>query len=60
VLLLLLLGACSTPMAEPTPIAATATPEPPTPTPKPKGKTESCEITSQALANNLIGDSAER
>jgi len=47
-------------MAEPTPIAATATPEPPTPTPKPKGKTESCEITSQALANNLIGDSAER
>ena len=59
-LFLLLLAACSTPVAEPTLIPATSTSEPPTVTPKPRGKTESGQITSQALANNLVGDSATR
>ncbi len=67
VLSLFLLVACSTTTAEPTPIPATATlepaistPKPPTPTRRPLGRTSTDQITSQALAENLLGDSATR
>jgi pimeloyl-ACP methyl ester carboxylesterase len=69
-LLLVVLAACGAPAAEPTPAppAATAEPTPipatttplPEPTPAPKGRFEGGEITSQALANNLIGDPNKR
>lgn len=60
VLFVLLLVACNTATVEPTPVPPTATPEPPTATPKPRGRSETGQITSQALANNLIGDSDTR
>jgi enterochelin esterase-like enzyme len=70
VLSLLLLVACGAPPAEPTPAppAATAEPTPvpatstplPEPTPAPKGRFEGGDITSQALADNLIGDPSTR
>jgi enterochelin esterase-like enzyme len=67
-LLLLLLVACATSTSAPenTPAAASlaATTEPSTVTPAPEfsdeSKREKGEITSQALANNLIGDPATR
>jgi pimeloyl-ACP methyl ester carboxylesterase len=55
-----LMAACAAPTAEPKPIPPTATSQPPTATPKPRGRTESGQITSQALTDNLIGDSAKR
>jgi hypothetical protein len=66
VLILALLVACSAPSAAPTPVPATAepTPIPPTATPlpepsattAPQGRYEGGDITSQALADNLVGD----
>ncbi|MFC2031029.1 alpha/beta hydrolase [Chloroflexota bacterium] len=68
--IVVLLAACGSPQAEPTPIPATAetvpSPLPPTPTPLPEpttaplGRFEGGEITSQALADNLIGDKNKR
>lgn len=60
ILLILLLIGCSPSTTEPTQIPPTTTPDIPTATPRPHGKTKTDEITSQALANNLLGDSTTR
>lgn len=68
---MVLLVACAAPLATPATIQATSTPvppaptlEPPTTTPAPessdKDSIEKGQITSQALADNLVGDPATR
>lgn len=62
-LVMLLLVACAPPQPAPTPtpVPPTATPEPqPTPVPADQGTLVQDEITSPALADNLIGDPATR
>jgi hypothetical protein len=59
-MLAILMVACAAPTAEPTPIPPTATPIPPTATPRPRGRIHDDQMTSQALAGNLIGDPSNR
>jgi hypothetical protein len=48
------------PTAKPTPEPPTSTPIPPTAQPSDEGTVEKSQMTSQALAGNLLGDPATR